>query len=109
MAPANSRQYSALKKRYKLQQILSEWQWFLDKVRDSKPKVILEIGFASGASSLCLSHFTQTLISIDIKKMKNKPVLGDIKENCDHRYLNANSQTKELCTHSTNMMGNEER
>lgn len=80
-----------VKKSYKLQQIILEWEWFLEQVKDASPIVILEIGMASGASSLCLSHFTNHLISIDSSVPRNQHVFDDIKANCKFNFVSGNS------------------
>jgi len=76
-----------VKKSYKLQQVVSEWEWFLKQVEQAEPKIILEIGIASGASSLCLSHFTDHLISIDKKIPRNQDVFKDIRKNCKFDFI----------------------
>ena len=87
-----------VRKLYKLQQIIPEWEWFLKQVETAQPEIILEIGMASGASSLCLSYFTKNLISIDKLMPKNKNVFDDIRKNCKFIFIKYESVSKECRT-----------
>ena len=69
--------------RYKLQQLHQEWIEFLTILQDTNPKVIVEIGAAAGASSLCMSHFTDCLISVDMRTPKDQSIFDEISSNCE--------------------------
>lgn len=76
-----------VKEKYRLQQHPTEWEHFLEYVKELQPKVIVEIGIASGASTLCLSHFTDCIIAIDCCVPKNQNVFNDIRKNCECHFV----------------------
>ena len=73
--------------KYKLQQHPIEWIQFLEYVEKLQPKVILEIGIASGASTLCLSHFTDCIIGVDCCVPKKQKVYKEIRRNCEFHFV----------------------
>ncbi|KKM64057.1 hypothetical protein LCGC14_1505190 [marine sediment metagenome] len=97
-----------VRKLYKLQQIIPEWTWFLEQIEKTKPKVIIEIGMASGASSLCLSYFTEHLISIDSSVPRNQDVFHNIKQNCKFDFVSGNSNEKKTISKVINFLNGKE-
>lgn len=81
-------------KRYTLQQVGQEWQEFIEYVEKLKPRTTLEIGMASGASSLCLSNVTETLITLDCATPRNQDVFKELSKNCHYHHIVDNSHNE---------------
>lgn len=79
---------------YGIQQVPSEWECFLGHVQKIRPNVVLEIGTAGGGSALCLSYFSNCIITVDVKSPKNKNVFNAIRNRCELHFVKLDSGSK---------------
>lgn len=89
-----------VKEQYRLQQIDSEWIQFLNIVKSKSPCNILEIGTASGASALTMSHFADCLITIDTSTPDDLSVFDKCRDACEFHRIVGNSHGNYALKHT---------